>query len=247
MGENEQAGTGAGRAPFPWRRLIVLGVVLFAGGVAFRAFNLHSFVNCESLHAHREVLLDYVGMHQLLAMLIFMTVYTAATAVSLPVGSLLSIAGGFLFGWVLGTGMVVIAATLGATLVFLIAKTILGDALRARAGPRLEKMAKGFEENALHYLLVLRLVPLFPFWLVNVAPAFLGVGLATYVLATFAGIIPGTFVIVFFGAGLGSILDAGGECTLSGVLTPQVIIALVGLAVLALIPVAYKKLKARRD
>ena len=246
MSDHEEAGDGEGRAPFPWRRLIILGVVLFAGGLAFRAFHLHQLVNCESLRAHREMLLDYVSVHQLLAIIIFMTIYTAAIAVSLPVGSLLSIGGGFLFGAILGTGMVVIAATLGATLVFLIAKTILGDLLRPRAGPRLDKMAKGFEENAFSYLLVLRLVPLFPFWLVNVAPAFLGIGLMSYVSATLLGIIPGTFVFVSVGAGLGSIFDGGGECTVSGALTPQVIIALVGLALLALIPVAYKKFKAWR-
>ena len=247
MSDHEKAGNGTGRAAFPWQRLIILVVVLFTGGVVFSYFDLQHVFNCEALRAHREFLLDYVGEQQYFAMLIFMTIYTAAITVSLPVGSLLSIACGFLFGSILGTGMIVIAATLGATLVFLIAKTILGDVLRASAGPRLNKMAKGFEENALNYLLVLRLVPLFPFWLVNVAPAFLGVGLTAYVSATFIGIIPGTFVFVSVGAGLGSIFDAGGECTLSGALTPQVIVALVGLAVLALVPVAYRKFKARRD
>ena len=93
---------------------------------------------------------------------------------------------------------------------------------------------------------VLRLVPLFPFWLVNVAPAFMGVRLSTFFLATLLGIVPGTFVYVSVGAGLGSIFDAGGECSLTGIFTPQVAIALIGLAVLALVPLAYKKFKARR-
>ena len=246
MSDHEKAGKETGRAAFPWQRLIILVVVLFAGGVVFKYFDLQHVFNCEALGAHREFLLDYVGGQQYFAILIFMTIYTAAITVSLPVGSLLSIACGFLFGSILGTGMIVIAATLGATLVFLIAKTILGNVLHARAGPRLDKMAKGFGENAFNYLLILRLVPLFPFWLVNVAPAFLGVRLTTYVPATLIGIIPGTLVFVSFGAGLGSIFDSNGECTLSGVLTPQMVIALVGLAVLALIPVAYKKFKARR-
>ncbi|MDH3475799.1 MAG: TVP38/TMEM64 family protein [Rhodospirillales bacterium] len=244
--EAEPKGSENGRAPFPWKRLVLLLVVLFGGLVVFRAFELHRFVNCGTLAEHRQFLLDYVAMQQLLATLIFMAVYAAATAFSLPVGALLSIASGFLFGTALATGMVVIAATLGATVVFLIAKTLLGDTLRARAGPRLDKMAKGFEDNAFSYLLVLRLVPLFPFWLVNVAPAFLGVPLGTFFLATLVGIVPGTFVFVSVGAGLGSILEDGGHCSLTGVFTPQVIVALVGLAVLALIPVVYKKLKARR-
>jgi uncharacterized membrane protein YdjX (TVP38/TMEM64 family) len=249
MGDREEAemkGNGDGRAPFPWKRLILLLVVLFSGLVVFRAFELDRFVNCGALAEHRQFLLDYVAMQQLRAIVIFMALYAASTAFSLPLGALLSIAGGFLFGTALATGMVVVAATLGATAVFLIAKTLLGDTLRARAGPRLDKMAKGFEKNAFNYLLVLRLVPLFPFWLVNVAPAFVGVPLGTYFLATLVGIVPGTFVFVSVGAGLGSILEDGGHCSLTGVLTPQVIVALVGLAVLALIPVVYKKVKARR-
>lgn len=249
MSDREKAelnGNESDRPPFPWKRLILLLAVLFGGLVIFRVFELDRFVTCGTLAEHRQFLLDYVAMQQLRAIVLFMALYAASTAFSLPLGALLSIAGGFLFGTPLATGMVVISATLGASLIFLVAKTLLGDMLRARAGPRLDRMAKGFEENGFNYLLVLRLVPLFPFWLVNVAPAFLGVPLGTFFLATLVGIIPGTFVFVSVGTGLGSILEDGGHCSLTGVLTPQVIVALVGLAVLALIPVVYKKVKARR-
>ena len=126
------------------------------------------------------------------------------------------------------------------------ARTALGESLRARAGPAIKKMEAGFRENALNYLLVLRLVPLFPFWLVNLVPAFLGVTLRTYVVGTFVGIIPGTFVFASFGAGLESVIRQGREITLEGVLGPEVVTALVGLALLALVPVVYRKLKARR-
>jgi uncharacterized membrane protein YdjX (TVP38/TMEM64 family) len=152
-----------------------------------------------------------------------------------------------MFGSMLGTVLVVIAATLGATLVFLIAKTALGDPLRAKAGPFLKRMEAGFQEDALNYLLVLRLIPLFPFWIVNLVPAFLGVPLRTYVLATVVGIIPGSFVFASVGAGIGSVLDSGQEFSPASVLTPQIVIALVGLAVLALLPVVYRKLKGRRS
>ena len=181
------------------------------------------------------------------AALAFMAVYALATAVSLPGGAILSIAGGFLFGPLLGTTWIVIGATLGASAVFLMARTALGDSLRAKAGPALRKMAAGFQDNALSYLLVLRLVPLFPFFLVNLVPAFLGVRLGTYLVGTFVGIIPGAFVFAVAGAGLGSVLDSAEDFSPASVLTPEVIAALAGLAVLALIPVAYKMLKTRRS
>jgi uncharacterized membrane protein YdjX (TVP38/TMEM64 family) len=157
----------------------------------------------------------------------------------------LSITGGFLFGTVWGAVHSVLSATLGATLLFLIAKTSVGDPLRATAGPWLQKMQAGFQENALSYLLVLRLVPLFPFFVVNLVPAFLGVALSTYILGTFVGIIPGAFVYASVGAGLGSLFEAGGTFSAKGILTPQILMALIGLAVLALIPVVYKKRKRR--
>ena len=182
----------------------------------------------------------------MLAALVFFVVYTLAIALSVPGGAVLTIAGGFMFGSLLASALVVVAATLGATLVFLIAKTALGDPLRARAGPFLKRMEAGFQEDALNYLLVLRLIPLFPFWIVNLVPAFLGVPLGTYVLGTFVGIIPGSFVFASVGAGIGSVLDSGKEFSPASVLTPQILIALIGLAVLALLPVVYKKLKARR-
>ena len=129
-----------------------------------------------------------------------------------------------------------------------IPKTALGDALRAKAGPWLKKLEAGFHENALSYLLVLRLIPLFPFFAVNLVPAFLGVRLRTYVIGTALGIIPGSFVFASVGAGLGSLFDTtmGGEVELSGALTPEIVTALVGLAALSLLPVAYKKYQARR-
>jgi uncharacterized membrane protein YdjX (TVP38/TMEM64 family) len=108
------------------------------------------------------------------------------------------------------------------------------------------RLAEGFQKNELSYLLFLRLVPLFPFFVVNLVPAFLGVRLRDYVLATFFGIIPGTFVYNLAGAGLGSILDSGDDFTVSSVLTPEVKLALFGLAVLALVPVVYKQVKARQ-
>ena len=227
------------------KRLVPL-VILLGGLATFFGFGLDRYISFDALRDNREVLLGLVEQYGLLASLAYMATYATVVAFSLPGGAVLSITGGFLFGAVWGTVHIVLSATLGATLLFLIAKTSLGDPLRARAGPWLQKMQAGFQENALSYLLVLRLVPLFPFFVVNLVPAFLGVALSTYVLGTFIGIIPGAFVYASVGAGLGSLFAAGGAFSAKGILTPQILVALVGLAVLALIPVVYKKLTGRR-
>jgi uncharacterized membrane protein YdjX (TVP38/TMEM64 family) len=219
-------------------------LVPVAGLVAFFALDLGRYVSFEVLRENRVTLLTWVQNAGVLAVLTYMAVYAVAVALSLPGGAVLSITGGFLFGAVWGTVYIVISATLGATVLFLIAKTTLGDSLRTKAGPWLQKMEAGLQENAMNYLLFLRLVPLFPFFVVNLVPAFLGVSLSTYVVGTLVGIIPGTFVYATVGAGLGSIFEAGGEFS-AEILTPQIRLALIGLAVLALIPVVYKKIKAR--
>jgi uncharacterized membrane protein YdjX (TVP38/TMEM64 family) len=230
--------------PFSFGRLVPL-LVLIAGLVVFFALDLQRYISFEVLRENREVLLTWVQQKGILAGLIYIVIYAVAVAFSLPGGAVMSIAGGFLFGTLWGSIYILIGATLGATALFIIAKTALGDVLRAKAGPWLQKMEAGFQENALSYLLVLRLVPLFPFFVVNLVPAFLGVSLVTYVLGTFFGIIPGVVVFASVGAGLGSIFDAGEAFSASDILTPQILMALLGLAVLALIPVVYKKIKAR--
>jgi uncharacterized membrane protein YdjX (TVP38/TMEM64 family) len=232
------------RAGFSLRRIWPL-LALALAAVAVFALDLDRYLTFAALREHREALTAFVDRNMLLAGLIYIAIYALVIALSVPGGAVLTIAGGFLFGSVIATLLVVFAATLGATLVFLIAKTALGDPLRARAGPFLKRMEAGFQEDALNYLLVLRLIPIFPFWIVNLVPAFLGVPLQTYVLGTFVGIIPGSFVFASVGAGIGSVLDSGEDFSPSSVLTPQIVIALVGLALLALLPVAYRKLKAR--
>ena len=176
----------------------------------------------------------------------FMVLYAAAVAFSLPGGLVMTITGGFLFGNIFGTSYVVVAATIGATGIFLVARTALGEPLRARAGPWLGRLEAGFQRNAFSYLLVLRLIPLFPFFIVNIVPAFLGIPLATYIVATFFGIIPATFVFSSVGAGLDSLFESGEDFSAAGILTPEIILALAGLAVLALLPVVYQKYRSRQ-
>ena len=227
------------------KRLLPLAVIALGIG-GFFALGLDDYVTFEALRENRQLLAELVAKHAVLAVLLYMLVYAAATGLSLPGGAVLTVTGGFLFGTLAGTLWVVVGATLGATAVFLAARTVLGDSLRRRAGPFLKKMEAGFQENALSYLLVLRLIPVFPFFVVNLVPAFLGVGIRIYVIATFFGIIPGALVFASVGAGLGSVFDANESFTLAGVLTPQIVMALVGLALLSLLPVVYKKIKAAR-
>ena len=205
----------------------------------------HEYLSFEQLREHRLELNAWVAEQPMLAAFAFMMAYIVVVAFSLPGGTIMTLTGGFLFGAVWGGLYTVVGAALGATIIFLIAKTSLGDALLSKAGKSIQSMKAGFNENALSYMFVLRLVPLFPFFIVNLAPAFLGVPLRTYVIATFFGIMPATFVFSLAGSGLGKVFEQSGEFSIAGILTPEMIGALLGLALLSLIPVAYKRWQAR--
>lgn len=228
-----------------WRRLApVAALVALFGG--FFALGLDQYVSFDALREHRMFLTDFVAENALMAILLYMLIYTLVVAASLPGATIFTVTGGFLFGSVLGSLYTVAAATVGATLIFLAARYAFGDTLRAKGGKTLERILKGFEEDAFSYLMVLRLVPLFPFFLVNIAPAFADVKLRTFMVTTFLGIIPGSFVYAQVGTGLGSIFDSGEEFTLGSVLTPEILGALLGLAVLSLVPVVYKRIRSRK-
>ncbi|ANK81618.1 MAG: hypothetical protein TEF_13050 [Rhizobiales bacterium NRL2] len=212
---------------------------------AFFAFGLDDWLSFRAIRDNRDALQAFVAEREVLAVITFIALYATATALSVPGATVLTVTGGFLFGNIFGTVWAVIGATIGATLVFLAARSALGDALRRRAGGRVKRLEDGFRENAFSYLLFLRLVPVFPFFVVNLAPAFLGVPLRTYVAATFIGIIPGGFVYAQVGHGLDSIFRAGGEPDLGDIFTTDVILAFAGLGLLALLPVAVRRFRAR--
>ena len=228
----------------PWRMLPL--AVIAAGFFAFFAFGMDAYMSFEALRDRREELLEWKAQNHGLAVFYFIGVYVLATAFSVPGAVWLTIAGGFLFGAVEATFVVVIGATLGALAVFLAARYAIGDYLHAKAGPAMRRMEEGFRENAMSYLLVLRLVPLFPFWLVNLVPAFLAVPIRTFIIGTFFGIMPGSFVFAGVGNGLGTVIDGGGMPDLGIIFESEILVPIIGLAVLALIPVAYKTLKARK-
>jgi len=219
--------------------------VLVAGLVVFFATGAHNYISFQAIQENREVLLATVESYGLLAAFGYILIYATATAFSLPAGALLTVVGGFLFGLWGGTLIVAVGATLGAVALFLAARTAFGDLLREKAGPWLQKMEAGFKEDALSYLLVLRLVPLFPFFVVNLVPAFFGVSLRLFTATTFFGILPGTFVYVSVGNGLGAIFDRGETPDLSVIFNAEVLTPIIGLALLSLVPMIYKRVRKR--
>ncbi len=225
----------------------------------------HEYLSFKTIGLNYESLKSAIAGNVPLAVLAYTAAYIAVVALSLPGALVMTLAGGLLFGWQLGTVLTVVAATIGATIIFLVARTSFGESLAAKAGPSLAKLRDGFKENALSYLLFLRLVPAFPFFIVNLAPALLGVPLKTYVLGTFLGIIPGTTAFSIAGSGLGSVVEAQNkvyqECLAqagaagqtacpytidtSALLTNELLAAFVALGLVSLLPIALKRLRGR--
>jgi uncharacterized membrane protein YdjX (TVP38/TMEM64 family) len=229
-----------------WRRFLPVAVIV-AGIVAYFALGLHRYVSFDTLREHRAELVAWVADHRMLAIGVFFVAYVLIIAFSLPVGTLGTLLGGFLFGIVMGTALSVIAATLGATLVFLAARGAFADALRRRAGDWFARMEDGLNRHAFSYLLFLRFVPVFPFWLINIAPAFFRVPTRTFALTTFLGIIPGTAVYASVGAGLDKVFDAGRTPDLDTLRDPNLYLPLAALALLSLGPVVWGWLRGRRE
>lgn len=243
-GDAEQAPPSSPRLSL-WRAAPV--ALMAAAAFSLFALDVHHYLSFEQLSQHREALLEWRERHEVLSVLSFVGAYVLAVALSLPGAIWLTIVGGFLFGAVAGTLYSVLAATLGACAVFLAARYCVGDFVRARAGPGIRRLQAGFREHALSYLLTLRLVPIVPFWLVNLVPALLGVPLRTFFVGTGLGIIPGSIVYTLVGNGLGSVFDQGETPDLDIIFDPEILAPLLGLALLALSPVLYRLLKQRRS
>lgn len=222
------------------KRLVPMAVLVLGLCVAWY-FGATEFLSFETLRAHRTDLQHLVMQNPISSVFGFILIYILVVALSLPAGSMLTIVGGFLFGITAGTIYIVTAATIGAMIVYLAARYAFYDYMHAKAGNAIRKMQEGFAEDALCYLMVLRLMPLFPFWLVNLVPALLGVKLRAFMLGTLIGIIPGTFVYVSIGDGLGALFDQGKTPDFGIIFEPRILTPIIGLAILALIPVGYKK------
>ena len=221
-------------------------ILLIAAGAAAAFFTLGDYLSFETLRDNRETLLAWRDQNLLLAGAIYMAIYVLVVAFSIPGALWMTLAGGFLFGLVAGSLMTVAAATIGATGIFLAARSSLGEALKERAGPWMKKIEAGVREDAASYMLLLRLIPAVPFFIANLAPAFVGVRLSTYLWTTFLGIMPATAIYTWVGAGFGEVIDQGGEPNLSLIFEPHVLGPLLGLAALAALPIAIKALRGKR-
>ena len=217
-------------------------IAAVVGAVALYVF-AGDYLSIDALKENREALIAWRDANYLLAALVFIAIYFFATALSFPGGLALTLSGGFLFGTLLGAAFAVLGASLGAIAIFLIAKAGLGDALRARASGFLKKMEKGFQENEVSFLLILRLVPAVPFFNANVAPAFLGASTLHYSWTTVLGIVPGALVYASVGAGLGAVFAAGEEPNIGLILEWHILGPLLGLALLSALPIVIKRMR----
>ena len=242
-----------------WAPLIILASLI---AMAW-SLGLQEYISIENIAANRDWLISYVADNWLFSATIYSALYIVVVALSLPGAALLTIFGGFLFGWLIGGTLTVVAATIGAILIYEIVRTSIGELMAKKAGPMMNKFSKGFEDDAFSYLLFLRLVPVFPFWLVNIAPALLKVKRFVYIITTILGIIPGTYAISSLGSGFDSIIvkqrmaydhcvaaKGADNCVfsvdISSLITPQLLGALCALGVVALIPIVLKRFRSSK-
>jgi len=225
-------------------RLACLALVIAAGVVAWRGGTGRDEL-WPALAAHRAQWSADIAAHPAAAPATFVGIYALGVALSLPVALCLSLLGGLLFGMWLGGALTIIGACTGAVLAFIIGRGLLAPFFQARLGRHIARLRPGLERDGFGYLLALRLVPIFPFWLVNLAPALLGMKLAPFALATIIGMVPISLVLSAAGAGLGDSLAAGTPPSAAILLRPQIFAPLLAMAVLALLPVIRRQLRAR--
>ena len=219
------------------RNKIVLFLIALSLVGLFFWFDLGRFLTLASLKANHQLLQQYYAEHTVLMVTTFMAIYIIQTALALPGAAILSLSAGAVFGPILGTLYAVCAASIGATLSFLVTRYLLRDLVASRFGHKLETINQELEQRGINYLLFLRLVPVFPFFLINLAAGLTRLRLSTFVLGTFFGIIPGGFVYVNAGASLATIRS------LHDVASPRILGSFALLGLFALLPAVYAKRK----
>lgn len=240
MTENKEPSSLLKRLP-----IIVIGLVAVLG-----AFFLRDYLTFDALAENRETLIGFRDANYLLTVLVFIAIYTVVVAFSLPGATILTLAGGFLFATFPGFLFNVIAATLGATAIFLAARWGFGKQLGAKLEGSegvVKKIKDGIDENQWSMLFLIRLVPAVPFFLANLIPSFLEVPLRRFVISTFFGIIPGSIVYTSVGAGLGEVFAAGETPNLGIIFEPYILFPIIGLCVLAVLPIIIKAVRGQKD
>ena len=238
MADQEKPANGIGR----WLVAAAFALLL----IGFFAFDLDRHISFEGLAANEAALKRAVADNFALTVLAYMAVYIGAVALSLPGAVWLSLAGGLMFGTVQGGVIIVSAATLGACALFVAARYLLGDVLRAKAGPALSKFEANFNRDALSYMLILRLLPIFPFFIVNLGAALVGVRFSVFAVTTFFGIMPGSFVFASIGNGISVLLQAGQRPDLGIMTSPEIILPLIALALLSALPIVWRRMQDKK-
>ena len=231
-----------------WLRLLPLAVIAIGIVVAFSS-GATRYLSLDALQARSHTLVAFAQAHPVQCAAAYMGLYAAVVAFSLPGALIMTLSGGFLFGQVWGSAAAVAGASAGAVIMFLVARTAVGDALRRKAeasGGLLRKLEAGIRENAFTALLTMRLIPALPFWLVNIAAGLVKMSLSTYAAATVLGIIPSTVIYAGIGAGLSRVFASGGKPDLHMIFEPQVLLPLIGLAGLSFAPLLWKTWRKRR-
>ena len=217
--------------------------LLLAGGLlVFFATGAHTAISWQSIARNYATITGFADANLAIAALGFAVLYLLAVAFSLPVALFLTLTGGAVFGW-LAVPLILTGATLGAGIVFIAARTIFADLARARAGPFIARLEAGFSANAFSYLLALRLIPVAPFWVMNIVPAFSRMSLGSFLAATFIGITPATTVFVSVGRGLDHVLAVGRTPDLQVLASPAILGPLAALGLLALLPVLWRRFR----
>ncbi len=220
------------------------GLILILASMFFLFFYLkgYQWLSFDSLKLHKALIQNWVEQHSYTAWLIFSLIYILMVAASIPGALFLTLLAGFLFGPFWGVLSVVFSATTGALIAFLAVQLAFRDWFVNKSAIWMKKVEKGFKQNAFFYLLSMRLIPLFPFWVLNIVPALLGMKKYQFVIATLLGILPGTTVYVMLGSGLGGLLDTETKPNLAAIFHLNILLPLIALALLSLIPVIYKKI-----
>jgi uncharacterized membrane protein YdjX (TVP38/TMEM64 family) len=224
-----------------WVPLAAIALIAAVG-----AFTLKDILSFEALAQNREALLAFRDANFAATVAVYVVAYIAIVSFSLPGATIATLTGGFLFGLATGTLLTVFAATVGATVIFLAARWGLGEKLAARMDAsegRVKQLRQGLQENELSVLFLMRLVPAIPFFMANLLPALVGVRLDRYVLTTFFGIMPGTAVYTWVGAGLGEVFARGETPNLGIIFEPHILGPILGLSALALLPILLKKFR----
>lgn len=220
--------------------------LLSVGAASVVFLGVDDRIGLDLLRRHQDDLLGFVISKPVIAGLLFTAIYALVVATSVPGLAVLTMVGGYLFGWLLGAAYTMIAATVASMIIFLLARSAFGSAMRERAGPMIQRFARGFKESALSYVFIMHLVPIFPYMVVTTLPAACGVPLHIYMFSAFFGILPATVLLSRVGSGLGDVLAADGPIDPSSFMTTDIMLSLAGLALLALLPVLYRTLKPAR-